>query len=46
MFKDIKKEFQCLGGIRSECQSLNGQNSNVWKDEDRIPMFGEIKGEF
>ena len=48
MFKGIRPEFQCLGGIRSECQSLQryGQNSNVWKNKDRIPMFQKIRTEY
>ena len=35
-------------GIRSEFQSLkrHAQNSNVWKDKDRIPMFAKIRPEF
>ena len=48
MFGGIRPEFQCLGEIRLEFQSLNGygQNPNVWKDKDRTPMFGGIKREF
>ena len=38
MFGRIRSEFQCL--VRY------GENSNVWKDEARIPMFGKIKSEF
>ena len=32
MFGRIRSEFQCLVGY--------GENSNVWKDKARIPMFG------
>ena len=34
-------------GIRSEFQSLKryAQNSNIWKDKDRIPMFAKIRTE-
>ena len=38
MFGRIKSEFQCLKALR--------QNSNVWKDKVRIPMFGRIAPEF
>ena len=35
-------------GIRSEIQSSKGygQNPNVWKDKDRIPVFGGIRTAF
>ena len=35
MFGRIRSEFQFLEG--------KGQNSNVWKDKVRIPMFGKTK---
>ena len=35
MFGRISSEFQYL--VRY------GENSNVWKDKARIPMFGNIK---
>ena len=37
-----------FGGIRPEFQSLKGygQNSSVWKEKDKIPMFGKIRTEF
>ena len=38
MFEGIRPEFQCLEGYR--------QNSNVWKERDRILMFGGIRREF
>ena len=38
MLKRIRSKFQCLKG--------EGQNSNVWNDKMRIPMFGRIKSEF
>ena len=38
MFGGIRSEFQCLKGY--------GQNSNVWKDKDKIPLFGGIKRKF
>ena len=38
MFERITSEFQCLEGL--------GQNSNVWKDKDRIQMCGRIGQEF
>ena len=34
MFEKIRSKFQCLDGL--------GQNSNVWKDKVRIPMFQRI----
>ena len=38
MFGGVRSEFQCLQGY--------GQNSNVWKDNDRIPIFEGIRPEF
>ena len=38
MLEKIRPEFQCL--------ERKGQNSNVWKDKVRIPMFGRIRSEF
>ena len=38
MFGRFRSEFQCLEGL--------GQNSNVWKDKDRILMFGNIGPKF
>ena len=38
MFGKIRSKFQCLDGL--------GQNSNVWKDKVRIPMFERIGPEF
>ena len=35
MFGRIRSKFQCLEG--------EGQNSNVWTDEKRIPMYGRIR---
>ena len=37
-----------LGQIRAEFQSLEGesQNSDVWTEEVRFPMFGRIRSEF
>ena len=35
MFRSIRSELQCLEGY--------GQNSNVWKNRARIPMFGRIR---
>ena len=35
MFGSIRSELQCLEGY--------GQNSNVWKNRARIPMFGNIR---
>ena len=48
MLGKIRLEFQCFAGIRSEFQSLKrySQNSNVWKDKDRTPMFAKIRTEF
>ena len=48
MLGKIRLEFQCFGGIRSEFQSLKryGQNSNVWKDKERIPMFAQKRTEY
>ena len=48
MFERIRPEFQCFRGIRSEFQSLkiNGQDSNVWKDKDRIPMSANIRTDY
>ena len=49
MLEGIRPEFQCLwGGIKSEFQSLKryGQNSNVWKDKDSIPMLAKIRTEY
>ena len=37
-FGRIGKEMQCLKG--------EGQNSNVWKDKERITMFEWIRQEF
>ena len=34
-FGQIRPEFQCWEGY--------DQNSNVWKDKVRIPMFGKIR---
>ena len=38
MFGKIRSEFECLEGL--------GQNSNVWKDKFRIPVFGRMETEF
>ena len=38
MFGRIRPEFQCLEG--------KDQNSKVWKDKVRIPMFERIRPEF
>ena len=38
MFEKIRREYQCLHRI--------GQNTNVWKDKTRSPMFGKITPEF
>ena len=38
MFGSITSELECLEEL--------GQNSNVWKDKDRIQMCGRIGQEF
>ena len=38
MFERIRPEIKCLEG--------QGQNSNVWKERARIPVFGRIRSEF
>ena len=37
MFGSIRSELQCLEGY--------GQNSNVWKNRAKIPMFGRPRPE-
>ena len=38
MFWKMSSELQCVEGL--------GQNTNVWKDRARIPMFERIGQEF
>ena len=38
MFGRIRLKFQCL--------ERYGQNSNVWTDKFRIPIYGQIRSEF
>ena len=44
----LKFGIEMFGKVRSEYQCLErqGQNSNVWIDKARVPVFGLIRPEF